>query len=250
VHITPKVPRSGPVNTLCGKTLAAGSYEASDAAADCVNCIRRSRDPSRISSAFFEQDAGTELLRLSLEQARFRKPAPKVGGVPATAKPGAKPKPVRDLIREPMRPRLVRSEPEPDRCAFCAIAKAQVRAATVYSGPLVIAFMDQQQSRKGHVLVVPIRHVDDIFELNPPTGAELMAAVVTISNAVRTAFKPDGVTIWSSNGAAAGQTVQHLHFHVLPRWKNDGLPRVFINAAKKPPTEELEAQAQAIRSLL
>ena len=77
VHLTPRVPRSGPVTTLCGQILAAGSYAAVDTAADCANCIRRSRDASRISSAFFEQEEGSELLRLSLEQARFRKPAPR-----------------------------------------------------------------------------------------------------------------------------------------------------------------------------
>jgi hypothetical protein len=77
IHLTPRVPRGGPVNTLCGQTLAADSYAAVDTAADCANCIRRSRDASRISSAFFEQEEGSELLRLSLEQARFRKPAPR-----------------------------------------------------------------------------------------------------------------------------------------------------------------------------
>src|ERR1700687_3176447 len=75
IHLTPRVPRSGPVSTLCGKTLDAGAYVAVEAAADCVNCLRRSTDASRISSAFFESDEGSELLRLSLEQARFRKPA-------------------------------------------------------------------------------------------------------------------------------------------------------------------------------
>jgi hypothetical protein len=77
IHLTPRVPRSGPVTTLCGQTLAAGSYAAVETDADCANCIRRSRDASRISSAFFEQEEGSELLRLSLEQARFRKPAPR-----------------------------------------------------------------------------------------------------------------------------------------------------------------------------
>lgn len=74
IHLTPKVPRSGPVTTLCGQTLADGSYTAVDAAPDCANCIRRSHDPSRISGAFFAQEEGSELLRLSLEQARSRKP--------------------------------------------------------------------------------------------------------------------------------------------------------------------------------
>lgn len=74
IHLTPKVPRTGPVTTLCGQTLGEGSYAAVDTAADCANCIRRSHDPSRISGAFFAQEEGSELLRLSLEQARTRKP--------------------------------------------------------------------------------------------------------------------------------------------------------------------------------
>ena len=75
IHLTPRIPRSGPVTTLCGKTLGDGAFSAANAVADCVNCIRRSRDQSRVSSAFFEQEEGSELLRLSLEQARERRPA-------------------------------------------------------------------------------------------------------------------------------------------------------------------------------
>jgi hypothetical protein len=89
IHLTPRVPKKGPVTTLCGQTLAAGSYAGVDTEADCANCMRRSRDASRISSAFFEQEEGSELLRLSLEQARFRKPAPR--DAPPTSKPAARP---------------------------------------------------------------------------------------------------------------------------------------------------------------
>jgi hypothetical protein len=74
IHLTPKVPGSGPVTTLCGQTLADGSYVAVESEADCANCIRRSHDQARISGAFFAQEEGSELLRLSLEQARSRKP--------------------------------------------------------------------------------------------------------------------------------------------------------------------------------
>src|SRR5881227_248068 len=73
IHLTPKVPRSGPVTTLCSQTLADGSYAAVDAEPDCANCIRRSKDQARISGAFFAQEEGSELLRLSLEQARARR---------------------------------------------------------------------------------------------------------------------------------------------------------------------------------
>ena len=90
IHLTPRVPRSGPVTTLCGQTLAAGTFASVDAEADCSNCIRRSKDQGRISGAFFEQDEGSELLRLSLEQAKFRNPTR--GDAPR--RPGAPDKPV------------------------------------------------------------------------------------------------------------------------------------------------------------
>jgi hypothetical protein len=89
IHLTPRVPKSGPVTTLCGQILAAGSYASVETDPDCANCLRRSRDASRISSAFFEQEEGSELLRLSLEQARFRKPAPRPTAPPA--KPVSRP---------------------------------------------------------------------------------------------------------------------------------------------------------------
>ncbi len=72
VHLTPHVPASGPVVTLCGQTFAEGTYEATDAEADCRNCLRRRDDPARVSSAFFQSDVGAELLQRSLEQARAR----------------------------------------------------------------------------------------------------------------------------------------------------------------------------------
>ena len=99
IHLTPRVPHAGEVTTLCGQTLAEGSYAAVDAEPDCANCIRRSKDPSRISGAFFAQEEGSELLRLSLEQARTRKPALRVLPSPGAERdkpvvwPAAKPPP-------------------------------------------------------------------------------------------------------------------------------------------------------------
>ncbi|TMC40849.1 MAG: hypothetical protein E6J28_00515 [Chloroflexi bacterium] len=86
IHLTPRVPRGGPVTTLCGQTLGEGSYTAVDSAPDCANCIRRSHDQARISGAFFAQEEGSELLRLSLEQAKTRKPNLRVLPHPGTEK--------------------------------------------------------------------------------------------------------------------------------------------------------------------
>ena len=93
IHLTPRVPRSGPVTTLCGQTLDAGSYTAVDTPPDCSNCIRRSRDQARISGAFFAQEEGSELLRLSLEQARERGQSRKPD-LRVLSNPSAKEKPV------------------------------------------------------------------------------------------------------------------------------------------------------------
>lgn len=99
IHLTPKVPRGGPVTTLCGQTLGEGSFLAVESEPDCANCIRRSHDQARISGAFFAQEEGSELLRLSLEQARTRKPELRVLPHPAPEKekavvwPAAKPPP-------------------------------------------------------------------------------------------------------------------------------------------------------------
>src|SRR2546428_11184371 len=102
IHLTPKVPRSGPVTTLCGKTLPAGSFVNVDRDPDCVNCLRRSRDPSRISGAFFEQEEGSQLLQLSLEQARARRPAGKTSpsGKPIMRVLPPPPPPVPDRVGE------------------------------------------------------------------------------------------------------------------------------------------------------
>lgn len=103
VHLTPKVPRSGPVTTLCGKTLPAGSFLTVDLDADCANCLRRSRDPSRISGAFFEQEEGTQILQLSLDQARARRPAGKderAPGKPLVRVLPPPPPPVPDRVGE------------------------------------------------------------------------------------------------------------------------------------------------------
>jgi hypothetical protein len=94
IHLTPRVPKSGPVTTLCGQTLAAGTFSGVEAEADCTNCIRRSQDQGRISGAFFAQDEGAELLKLSLEQARLRKPPAKESAPPSDPdKPVAWPAP-------------------------------------------------------------------------------------------------------------------------------------------------------------
>ncbi len=129
-------------------------------------------------------------------------------------------------------------------CIFCDIVARRARASIVHEDGAVLGFMDLCQSPRGHALVIPKRHIRDLFTLEEPG---LLRALRRVSCAVRDAFKPDGVNVWQSNGAAAGQDVFHAHFHVLPRWRGDGMMQVYAAAPVAPSRRDLDAQAAKIR---
>ena len=135
-----------------------------------------------------------------------------------------------------------------DDCVFCRIVAGKAEASVAYEDDATLAFMDLGQLHPGHTLVVPKRHVPDIFALDDATGAALMTALTRVARAVRGAFRPDGINLWQSNGAP-WQEVFHLHFHVLPRWRDDGLLR-FRPPRERPSRTELSGQAARIRAEL
>jgi histidine triad (HIT) family protein len=112
-------------------------------------------------------------------------------------------------------------------CLFCRIAAGAVPASVVYQDALTMAFVDLRQFNAGHTLVIPRRHFNDVRELDDETGAALMATVVRVTRAVGDAFPNDGISLWHSIGKAAFQEVPHLHIHVHPRLKEDGVLRVY-----------------------
>jgi histidine triad (HIT) family protein len=136
-----------------------------------------------------------------------------------------------------------------DDCVFCGIVAGRVEASVAYEDEATLAFMDIQQFNRGHTLVVPKRHIADIFELDDTTGAAVMAATARVARAARAAFQPHGVNIWQANGAP-WQDVFHIHFHILPRWRGDGPLRLGPPPRANPPRAELDEQAAAIRAAL
>ena len=135
-------------------------------------------------------------------------------------------------------------------CIFCCIVAGTAEASIVYDDALTTAFMDVRQPSRGHVLVVPKRHVRDILALDDATGAAVISTVARVARAVQAAFAPDGMNIWQSNGEAAGQEVFHLHMHVLPRQSGDGLLRMYDGSPKLPARSELDTQATALREAI
>jgi histidine triad (HIT) family protein len=113
-------------------------------------------------------------------------------------------------------------------CDFCAIAHGRDQLAEVVcEGDGWLAFFPLEPATPGHTLVVPRRHVPNLWEADPALGAELMTAVIEVGNAIRFVLEPPGMNLISSAGEPAEQTVYHLHLHVLPRWYGDGMDAIW-----------------------
>jgi len=114
---------------------------------------------------------------------------------------------------------------------FAKILRGEVPSTRVLENEHVIAFMDLMPQGPGHTLVVPKAASRNLLDADPQVLAETIKAVQQIAIAVKKAFSADGVTIMQFNEPAAGQTVYHLHFHVIPR---------FDGVALKPHTGQME----------
>ena len=131
-------------------------------------------------------------------------------------------------------------------CIFCKIIAGEIPAVKVLDEELVIAFMDINPSNKGHMLVVPKRHAENIFQISEGDLAILIKAVKKCAGAAKDALRAEGVTILQLNGKASDQIVPHLHVHVIPRWENDGLS-VSTWEMKPGDMEQIQDTAKKIR---
>lgn len=107
-------------------------------------------------------------------------------------------------------------------CVFCKIRDGQIPSFKIYEDSKSLAFMDINPLNPGHCLVVTKAHASTIFEVDV---LDLQAAIATtkkVATAVKSAVQADGVNLLQANGTAAFQSVPHFHFHVIPRFNNDG----------------------------
>ncbi len=138
-----------------------------------------------------------------------------------------------------------------DDCPFCAIAAGNTAASMVLDEGTVLAFIDLRQAIPGHVLVVPRRHVPDIYALAPDEAAAVMQVAVRVARALRSRYDPPGLNLWQSNGEAGGQEVGHFHLHVHPRQDRDGLLHVYPDGPPPPGARmSLDAMANSLREHL
>jgi histidine triad (HIT) family protein len=135
-------------------------------------------------------------------------------------------------------------------CAFCEIVAGRMQSSLVYEDSDTVAFVDLRQPgwpRSCHVLVVPKPHVEFIFDLPDGLAASMMQTVVRVADAVRRASDPEGISVWSSNGAAAGQELPHVHLHVLARHDGDQLLKVYAETPARPSRVHLDELATRLR---
>lgn len=107
-------------------------------------------------------------------------------------------------------------------CIFCKIIAGEVPCHKVYEDENVLAFLDVFPHAKGHTVVVPKKHVSSIFDFAPDDRANFSAGLSAAARRVNEVIKPDGVNIGVNDRSAAGQVVPHVHWHIFPRFENDG----------------------------
>ncbi|MBL1224234.1 HIT family protein [Enterococcus sp. BWR-S5] len=133
-------------------------------------------------------------------------------------------------------------------CIFCKIINQEIPSYKIYEDEVVYAFLDISQVTKGHTLVVPKKHVTDIFEYDADLAADVFARIPKIARALESAFpEVEGLNIVNNNKELAYQSVFHSHIHLIPRYsKDDGFAMRFPNNQEKYSSEELQQLAETI----
>ena len=107
-------------------------------------------------------------------------------------------------------------------CLFCTIVAGAIPNYTVYQDDAVLAFLDIHPCAKGHTVVVPKTHFNDLYGIGVKEWGRLMSGVQKTLERVYQALQPAGVNIGANDRPAAGQAVGHVHWHIIPRYEGDG----------------------------
>lgn len=132
---------------------------------------------------------------------------------------------------------------------FARIIRGEIPSVKIYEDDEILAFMDAFPQAKGHCLVISkTSRARNLLDAEPQVLSTMIAAVQKVTRAVRDALNPDGITVTQFNGAPAGQTIFHLHFHIIPRWEGVTLGR--HAGGRMADMGELKELAQAISAKL
>jgi len=134
-----------------------------------------------------------------------------------------------------------------DSNIFARIVRGEIPCVRVYEDAETLAFMDIMPQSDGHTLVIPKQAGENLFDSSPAQAAAAIRTTQRVARAVKKAFDAPGIVVTQFNGPVAGQTVFHLHFHIVPVYA----PGVFRpHARDKADPKVLEAHAERIRAAL
>ncbi len=133
-------------------------------------------------------------------------------------------------------------------CHFCAIAGHHAPASILYENEQAMAFLDLFPATMGHALVIPKGHWEGLYELPEQIAGEVMAAAVVVAQGIKRVLSPAGLNLIHATGPAAGQTVPHLHLHLVPRYQGDGVTLRFGHGSVSADRRKLDRLAGDIRS--
>ncbi len=118
-------------------------------------------------------------------------------------------------------------------CIFCKIIDGSIPSAKIYEDDHVYAFMDIMPLTKGHTLIIPKNHKENIYDLSEEEASNLFKVVPKIASVLKESFGPVGMNLLNNNGAPAGQSVFHFHLHFIPRYdQTDGFRPTWITKEK------------------
>ncbi|HEX2615261.1 MAG TPA: HIT family protein [Nitrososphaera sp.] len=131
-------------------------------------------------------------------------------------------------------------------CIFCSIISGQQPGAQVYRDPNFLVIMDKYPINRGHTLVIPTKHYENLLQMPPVEVGRLYSIVPAVAKAVVSAVKADGFNVGQNNGIAANQIVPHVHVHIVPRFADDS-PDGRWPARSVAPHDELTDVAKKIK---
>ena len=131
-------------------------------------------------------------------------------------------------------------------CIFCRILSGEIPSIVIYENEEFRVMLDRFPASKGHVLIIPKKHVESIYDIEPECAGRLFELATRFSTILKKTFGNDGLNIVQNNGKAAGQTVMHYHLHMIPRYKDDGMELGWA-ADENITVEELQSYAEQIK---
>ena len=123
-------------------------------------------------------------------------------------------------------------------CIFCRIAAGEIPSATLYEDDDFRAILDLGPARRGHTLIIPKKHYENLFEMPDELASKAVLTAKKVAGALKTGLDCDGIQLVQNNGLAAGQTVFHFHMHLIPAWTKEGPGAVWIPGELSDPDKE------------